>query len=347
MKKTLAIALSLIMAVTALTACSSKDNSSDSKSGEESNVGATGTIRTGLGVTTTIGKSKAAGESAGTAQVDTTVVAILLDPDGKISDVKIDAVQTIINFDNTGKITTALDTEVKTKQELGDEYGMKKNSDIEKEWNEQATFFANYVKGKTIAEVEGIALDNGVPSDNDIKVGVTMNVSGYIATIKKAAQNAKELGASVSDKVGLGIVTTISDSKDAGEADGLAQAYSYYAAVTVGADKKVTSAVFDASQSKVNFDTAGALKTDLTAEFKTKQELGDDYNMKSKSGIGKEWYEQANAFADYVKGKSTDEVAGITVAEGKPTDETLKAGVTVTVTDFIKSAEKAIANAIA
>ena len=35
--------------------------------------------------------------------------------------------------------------------------------------------------------------------------------------------------------------------------------------------------------------------------------------MRGNSGIGKEWNEQANAFAEYIVGKTVDEVKGIAV----------------------------------
>jgi hypothetical protein len=39
--------------------------------------------------------------------------------------------------------------------------------------------------------------------------------------------------------------------------------------------------------------------------------LGDGYGMRSASKIGKEWNEQANAFAAYVIGKTVDEVKAL------------------------------------
>jgi hypothetical protein len=63
--------------------------------------------------------------------------------------------------------------------------------------------------------------------------------------------------------------------------------------------------------------------------------------MKSASGIGKEWYEQANAFAAYATGKSVDEIKGIALTEGKPADADLAASVTVHVNAFIEDIEKA------
>ena len=56
--------------------------------------------------------------------------------------------------------------------------------------------------------------------------------------------------------------------------------------------------------------------------------------MKSASGIGKEWYEQANAFAQYVLGKTADEVNGIPQDQGKATDVDLTASVTIHITSF-------------
>jgi hypothetical protein len=59
--------------------------------------------------------------------------------------------------------------------------------------------------------------------------------------------------------------------------------------------------------------------------------------MKAKSGIGKEWYEQANFFANYVKGKSADEVSAIAVDEkGHATSADVLTGATVGITPFQK-----------
>lgn len=67
--------------------------------------------------------------------------------------------------------------------------------------------------------------------------------------------------------------------------------------------------------------------------------------MKKVSSIGKEWNEQAAAFAKYVTGKTLDEVKGIKVEDGKAADADLKASVTVSIGDYIKVIEKAVNNA--
>ena len=238
-------------------------------------------------------------------------------------------------------------TEFKSKQELGTEYGMLKASGIGKEWNEQADAFAAYVIGKTVDEVKGIAVnDQGVAADADLASSVTVHVGDFIAVVEKAVNNAQELGAADGDKLGLGVATNIAKSKDAGEEAGLAQAYSNYAAVTTDASGKITSCAIDASQSNVNFDAKGALTSDLAGALQTKQELGAAYGMSGASSIGKEWFEQANALAVYVTGKTIDEVKGIALTdEGTPADADLASSVTVHIGDYTNVIDKAVANA--
>ncbi len=358
MKKIIALILSLALAITMLAACGKGSNETpgqnDTAGGGKTDGGQGGTVagdalKTGLAVISSVDKSKDAGENDGLAQVDSTVVAVTVDSQGKITNCVIDAAQTKINFSAAGKITTPLDTVYKTKQELKTDYGMTKASGIGKEWNEQADAFASYVIGKTLDEVKGIALnEEGAPAASELTSSVTIHVTDLIAAIEKAVTNAQALGAKTGDKLGLGIVTTINKSTDAtAEKDGLAQAYSMYTATTFGADGKITSSILDASQSNVNFNTSGKITTDLkTAKLQTKNELGEAYGMKKASGIGKEWNEQAAAFAAYIVGKSADEVKGIALnEEGAPAEADLTSSVTVHVTDFLTVIEKAAQNA--
>jgi len=336
MKKGIALILSLAMILVVLTGC----GAGGSKAGES--------VKTGLAVITSIGKSADAGEKDGLAQADSTVVAVMVDKDGKIVNCKIDAVQTKINFTKEGKITTPLDTIVKSKQELKTDYGMIKASGIKKEWNEQADAFAAYVVGKTVDQVKGMALnEEGAPAEKELETSVTMHVTDYIAAIEKAVANAQDLGAKSGDKLGLGILTTIAKSTDAtAEKEGLAQAYSSYTATTFGADGKITSCYIDASQTNINFSVDGKITTDLATAFETKNELGPKYGMAKASGIKKEWNEQAAALAQYVTGKTVDQVKGISLnEEGAPADKELTSSVTIHITDYITIIEKASANA--
>ncbi len=362
MKKLLVLLLVLTMSLFAFVGCSSEKPVSETPATEDpgtetpstedpaTETPATGdAVKTGIAVISSIEKSAdAAADKDGLAQVDSVVVAVTVDNDGKIVKAAIDTAQTKINFSKEGKLTTDVAGEFKSKQELGTEYGISKVSTIGKEWNEQANALAEYVVGKTVEEIKGIAVtEEGVPTDDDLASSVTIKIGGYIDGIEKAVANAQDLGAKSSDKLGLGVSTSIAKSKDAAaDAEGVAQAYTYYTATTFDADGKITSCAIEASQSDVKFTTEGKITTDLTAPLKSKIELGDEYGMKKVSKIGKEWFEQSDAFSKYVVGKTVEEVEGIAVDdEGHTTDADLMASVTVGIGDFQEIIAKAQANA--
>ncbi len=300
--------------------------------------------KTVLAVDTSIAKSADAGEKDGLAQVDSIIVAVIVDENGRIANCAIDSAQTQINFSKDGQILTPLEKIFAGKQELGENYGMAVASSIGKEWNEQATALSNYVIGKTIEEIKGIALtEEGVPAESELASSVTIHISDFIASIEKAVMKAENPGAAINDRLGIGLMTTIDMSKDAtAEADGTAQAYSNIAAVTFNGEGVITSCIIDAAQADVNFNREGRITSDLSITPETKNEKGDAYGMKAASAIGKEWYEQADAFAKYTIGKTIDEVKGISLdAEGIPAESELVSSVTIHVGPFIEIVEKA------
>jgi hypothetical protein len=68
--------------------------------------------------------------------------------------------------------------------------------------------------------------------------------------------------------------------------------------------------------------------------------------MKKASGIGKEWYEQADAFAKYCVGKTAADVKGIALTDdGHAADADLAASVTVHIGPFMTNVDKAAAAA--
>jgi hypothetical protein len=330
MKKLLALVLSLVLVMTLFTGCSGGK-----------------TLKTGLGIVSSTETSKDAGDEDGTAQTDSTAAAVLVDDKGVIQKVVIDVIQTKINFSATGEITTDSAEQFISKHELGNDYNMKGASPIGKEWFEQANAFADYVVGKTLDEVKGISLEAGAPTDEDLKSSVTMNIEDFIIAIEKAVNNAKDLGASKDDKLGLGLISGLGHSSaNAGDEDGTAQAYSHYGAITVDKGGKITSSIIDASQSDVKFSNEGKLTSVAgSSEYQSKLELGNDYNMKGASPIGKEWFEQSEAFSEYIKGKTVSDVTGIALNEGAPSDEDLASSVTITINDWLTVIEKAGATA--
>jgi len=149
-------------------------------------------------------------------------------------------------------------------------------------------------------------------------------------------------------KLGMGVVVSMDSSAAAN-----AQVDATIASVVTDADGKIVVCRIDAIQNKMNV-TDGAVEADKT--FKTKMELGDDYNMAkfgtsmdwNGDGVVKEWYDQAKAFENYVVGKTVAEVEAIEtkVVEGAgyviDSDEALlSAGCTIQVTDFIAAVAKA------
>lgn len=147
-------------------------------------------------------------------------------------------------------------------------------------------------------------------------------------------------------KVGLGAHTDFTyGSHSIGDlvygnpaAETTAQADIHIATVMLDAEGKIVKCVIDAVQVAAKIDANGALITDVTAAtFQTKKELKEGYNMKGASPIGKEWYEQAQAFESWCVGKTVDEIKNMGLSEGKPTDSMLLAGCTIKV-DCIKQA---------
>ena len=301
-------------------------------------------VKTGLALLTSVSSSKdATADADGLAQADITVVAVTVGDDGIIYDCVIDSIQSKLNFDTSGALLSDLTLTIPSKNELGADYGMGKISSIGREWNEQAQSLADYVVGKTIPEVKGISIsEEGKPTGADLTASVTMSIGGYISAIEQAAANASHLGASKGDRLVLTTTTNAAKSTDAtSDADGLAQAYATVGALTLSGDT-ITSMVIDAVQANVNFNAAGTITTDLSAAQPSKNELGADYGMGKVSSIGKEWDEQAAAFASYVTGKTVAEATGIAVTEeGNAGDADLAASVTIGVGDFLTLVEKA------
>ncbi len=357
MKKALALLLAASLSVFTFVGCGSQSSASSAAPASQAAVSSetatstaantSDTVKTGLAVVSSVADSTAVKDGKGSAIANVTAVAVTVGADGKILKCVIDGIRAEVDFSDKGKLLTPATTIFKSKNELGEAYGVKKVSKIGKEWNEQAAAFAKYVVGKTSDEVKGIAVSSeGAATGSELTASVTVHVGDFITAVQKAVANAQDLGAKADDKLGLGIESSGEQSADAGDKDGIAQVYSYYTASTFSADSKITSCVIDATQNKVNFDKTGKITSDLKAEQKTKDELGDAYGMKKASKIGKEWNEEAAAFAKYVVGKTADEVKGIAInSEGESTDKGLTASVTISIGDFMKIIDKASASA--
>ena len=170
----------------------------------------------------------------------------------------------------------------------------------------------------TLMLVSMLAACGGNETNNDtpatVKFGSALNISGVAATDATA------------DKNGQGAMDITA------------------AAITLDADGKIVACDLDTLQVKAAYTTEG--KAVANAEFKTKRELGDAYNMVTYGGAKAEWYKQADAFEALIVGKTVADVRGLVVNEtNKGTDEVVNAGCTIMINEFVTAIEKAAANA--
>ncbi len=306
-------------------------------------IGATksGDFSLGLGLSGTVGGKD------GDATYNATVAAVVLDKNGEIADCVIDAIQNGVEIENGIIDDDAADEDFETKNEDGDDYGMKKYSGIGKEWYEQAEHFADYIIGMTADEVSKIALNEGKPTDQLILSGCTIGVSDFIKAVV-AACNDKYAKSFAGDGIELGLAVVSSfdnSSKNADTEEGSVKLECNIAATATDKNGEVLALALDTVTPEIKFDKTGTV-TNAGAEVVSKKQAGDDYGMKKYSGIGKEWYEQVAAFEDYAVGLDATGIKSINVgSDGKTTVDMLKAGCTIAVSGIMRAAHKAAENA--
>ena len=175
-------------------------------------------------------------------------------------------------------------------------------------------------------------------------IGAVAMLSGCYTGGPVPVKNSTPTAAEGDIKTGLAVVTDLSGSAAPSDGkDGAGKTVFTAAAVLVDSEGTILSCDLDTLEASVNFSAEGKITSDLTLPFQTKGEKGDNYNMKGTSPIQKEWYEQAEAFCNYVVGKTADEVLGIAVDEAtKPVEADLAAGVTISIGGY----QQAIAEAV-
>ena len=142
-------------------------------------------------------------------------------------------------------------------------------------------------------------------------------------------------------KTGLAVVTSVAES-----VDGEAKYDVTIAAVNVDENGVIVSCYLDSLGTSVLFGTDGVITTDLEAAVLTKNELGDNYNMKLYGNAKYEWYEQAAALANYALGKTVEELrTGAVNESGKAADADLASVATIKLGGYVDAIEKAVANA--
>ncbi len=100
----------------------------------------------------------------------------------------------VVYVDNSGMIKSVfLDTTysknstLTTKKSLGDDYGMKANSEVEKEWYEQV----NLIEAKVIENQKITFIELDGEGKTDSIAGVTMKVNALYSALEIALEQAK------------------------------------------------------------------------------------------------------------------------------------------------------------
>ena len=309
-------------------------------------------LKIGVGVHAVVSEVKdASADANGSATIDETVAAVLIDESGKIVSATIDVLSATAAFTAEGKFVPA--TEFVTKREAGDDYNMVEYGGAKSEWYVQADAFCKLLIGKTADEAKALVAENAKGTDEVINAGCTIYVSDFALAVDKAIANAKECDAKAADTLKIGInAAQGSSSKDAAEdADGANNIVADVAAVALGADGKTTATMTDCADVTIAFDNAGKCKTEKGTIIITKRAQRDSYGMaagfsagyaQDLNGDGKvlEWYQQADAMDATLTGKTADEI-GAAVVNGYGTDDIQSAGCTVAIAGAVKALVKA------
>ena len=139
-------------------------------------------------------------------------------------------------------------------------------------------------------------------------------------------------------RTGLGILTEADGKERAGKINTIA------AAVLLDAEGKVADVMLDEVELSVTGDGTG--KVTMPGETLTKRQKGEDYPLAAVSSLKKGWTEQADAFGNYLTGKTPDEVKKLaTDDDGKPKDADLLSGCTIAVDGYRDAVVRACENA--
>ena len=178
MKRILCVVLAVLMlcSVCLMTGCEAK------------------TLKLGMGVVAAYGsQTDADGETNGSGEANTTVVAVLLDDSGKIVKIDLDMAQTKLGW--TAEGVGVVTDDLRTKYEKGTEYNMaaygKKHDGSEgqpKEWFEQAAAFDAALVGLTADEFNTLMGADGYATGDLVTAGCTIGLDEMVETAAKAAK---------------------------------------------------------------------------------------------------------------------------------------------------------------
>lgn len=323
MKRSLALILCMVVALTALVGCASKPE----------------TLKFGFGVYVSApAATDATADKDGSGKLDITFAAVTVDADGKIVACDVDTASNSIGFTADGKAVAA--AEFKTKYELGKDYNMVAYGNAKKEWFEQADAFETVVAGKTLEEVKAMVGEDKKGNDDVVAAGCTIMINEFVGAIEKAYNNAADSEATAENTLKVTAATEQTTADATADKDGSNKVSTTVFGAAIDADGKVVAAASDCVELEFTFDTKGVSTLDTTKAVLTKKDKGADYGMVAYGNAKKEWFEQAAAFDAACIGKTASEIAGLIAEDGKGVADLQSAGCTIYVTGFVKAASK-------
>ena len=297
--------------------------------------------------TSEVGGGDAAGRKLGLGSVNTvtmdstdknrlkvTVAAVVLEKDGRIADCRLDELDFTLTLQD-GVAKPATTTDLTTKGDKGDSYipGMQ-DTGTDKvsttSWEDQAEAFCDFVEGKMVGEVTGLATTDG---KSDKITGCDLILTDFIQAVDRAAMAAKAHDIGADDDLNVAVVTAPSPDSNPESPRYTME----LAAVTLDDRDRITGCMTDSLQVKLSI-TDGVFTT-LSGPVESKRQAGDGYGMKEASGIKREWYEQADAFDTFVRGKTAAQLTDTKLDGDGKTDAI--AGCTISVSGMVESVAKA------
>lgn len=271
----------------------------------------------------------------------------------------------------TGKHQTeqAGDKVIETKQELKERYGMA-SSAAEGEWNVQAASFAKYTVGKTIDEVTSKNYKNHYNKNGtEVVTGCSISQTNFTTALKVITDTKTFKAPANTVSAGLGYkvsalsadnVLTVTLAGSATDKDGKIYETSInaYQIPLMVSSTDATKIAYNPINSKnqsyaqlkaENFKdhTTASADNKYYTEVLSKRELKEKYAMKENTEEAQkmEWYNQANNFARYAKGKIASEIAGKSYKSNHNPKGTVEvAGCTITMEDFATAISKSATN---
>ena len=160
---------------------------------------ATADNKLSLAIASSVENTDATEDANGKAAVSSTAVATVIGADAKVVVAKTDSIAVEIDFDAKGISSTDVAAEIKTKGELGADYGMTAainygpqndpNGDGKVlEWNEQAAAFDAALVGKTASDFAALAGEDGRGTGDLATAGCTIAIGEMIKAAEKAAK---------------------------------------------------------------------------------------------------------------------------------------------------------------